>query len=144
MPATDAKLVASVGKEIKRRDLGSQHRGIVVRQHMHQCAKLDALRALRALREEREWIGRSAEFWKEEVLDNRVRRISQAVGVHDLLERLRVDLFLRLARPALKLRINAELHDRPFPAVVPKSKRLARNRHQIRGHRRVLFANLGD
>jgi hypothetical protein len=64
-----------------------------------------------AFREECEWMGEHR-FGKEEVLDNRVRRISQAVGVYDLLD-ASANLFLRLARPALKLRINAE-RDRPF------------------------------
>ena len=40
MSAADAKLVAAVGKKVESRNLRSEDRGIMIRQHMHQRANL--------------------------------------------------------------------------------------------------------
>src|ERR1700674_4062057 len=115
MPAPDAELVAAVGKQVKSRDLRGENGGIVVRQHMHQRAELDPPRPLRAFRKECKRVRRGAKFREKEVLDYGVCRVTQAIGVHDLLERFRVNLLLWLAGPSLKLGIDGELHGHPPP-----------------------------
>jgi len=67
------KIVATVGQEVKSRNLRGQNSGIVVRQHMHESAKLNPSRPLRAFCEECERIRRGAKFWEKEVLDDGVR-----------------------------------------------------------------------
>src|SRR5262245_36362191 len=62
VPPPDAELIAAVGEQIEGRDLRGQNGWIVVRQYMHQRAKLDTPGTLRALGEERERIRRGAEF----------------------------------------------------------------------------------
>ena len=113
--AAESELVAAVDQHIELRDLRGEHGGIVVRQHVHQGAELDPSRALRSLGEERERVRRGAELGKEEVLDDRVGRVAEPVGIDDLLQRFGVDLLLRLARPSLQFGIDAEVHGAALP-----------------------------
>ena len=45
------------------------------------------------------------------MLDDRVGRVAEPVGIDALLERFGVDLLLGLARPSLQFGINGEFHD---------------------------------
>ena len=113
--AAEAEFVAAVDQHIELRDLRGQHGRIVIGQHVHQRAEFDVARPLRGFGEERKRVRRRAEFRKEEVLDDRVGRIAEPLGIDDLLKRFGVNLLLGLARPSLKLGINAEFHDARTP-----------------------------
>jgi hypothetical protein len=116
MPAADAELVAAVQEDVGDRNLGSQDDRVVVRHRMEEGAEVDLLRLLRCGGEEGERARRDRELRKEEVLDHGIRVVAEPVGVLDLLEDLPVQLGSGLPRPALDLRIEAELHAlTPFP-----------------------------
>src|SRR5207248_5300080 len=60
--------------------------------------------------EQPEHVRRRGELREEEVLDRRVGVVAEPVGVLDLLEHLAVEPVVRLSRPALQLRVDAEPH----------------------------------
>jgi hypothetical protein len=77
---------------------------------VHERPEVDPARVLRSRREELERVSGDRELREEEVLDDGVGVEAHAVGVHDLLDGLPVLDGRGLRRPALHLRIEAELH----------------------------------
>ena len=54
VPAPEAELVAAVDQHVELGDLRSEHRWVVIRQHVHQRAEVDIARTLGCLGKERE------------------------------------------------------------------------------------------
>ena len=124
VPAPDAELVAPAGEDRRGGDPRCQHRRVVERQAVQHRAEADPLRARGDLGEQRERVGRDREAREEEVLDDRVGVVAEAVGVDDLLLDLGVEALRRLPRPQLHLGVDAEPH--PFPPRGGRRRRPAR------------------
>ena len=74
-----------------------------------------------------------AQFREKEVLDDRIRRVAEPVGIDALLKRLSINLLLGLARPSLKFGIDGKFHDAPplFPGRMAMLSRVCPRRQNI-------------
>jgi hypothetical protein len=115
----DAELVTTVEQDLGLGDAGGQHRRVVVREHVQHRAEPDLLRPGRQLAEERQGVRGGREPGEEQVLDDRVGRVAEAIRVNHLLSHLGVEPLARLAAPVLHLRIDAEPHVVCAPRVGP-------------------------
>jgi hypothetical protein len=114
VPADGAELVAAAAEDVELRDLGGEHRRVVVGQRMPERAERDRPRALGGHAEQGPRVRRDRELREEPVLDDRVDVEADAIGVHDLLEHLVVQLPVGLAAVVLDLGVDAEPHGAPI------------------------------